>query len=84
VRSRGRCAEVFCAAAVEVEKRKLAVPVVPCGLLGGCHSEPLVEVCVDGLPSVTYGKVNAEIAMRISRNTCATAAGSGLYRGRAP
>jgi NADP-reducing hydrogenase subunit HndB len=58
-------AEVFALLRSEVEKRKLAVPVVPCGCSGGCHSEPLVEVCVDGLPSVTYGKVNAEIAMRI-------------------
>ncbi len=58
-------AEVFVLLAAEVEKRNLPVAVQPCGCAGSCHSEPLVEVCVDGLPPVTYGRVNADVAMRI-------------------
>jgi (2Fe-2S) ferredoxin len=57
--------EVFNVLKAEVEKRKLPVAVKPCGCAGACHSEPLVEVCVHGLPAVTYGRVNADIAMRI-------------------
>ena len=30
-----------------------------------CYAEPLVEVKIDGLPQVTYGKVTKEIAMKI-------------------
>jgi len=57
--------EVFGILASEAEKRKLPVLVKPCGCSGACHAEPLVEVCVQGLPSVTYGRVTPEVAMRI-------------------
>jgi (2Fe-2S) ferredoxin len=57
--------EVFKVFSTEVEKGKLSIPVKQCGCGGACHSEPLVEVCVEGLPSVTYGRVTPEIAMRI-------------------
>jgi (2Fe-2S) ferredoxin len=57
--------EVFAVLSAEVDKRKLPVAVKPCGCSGACHAEPLVEVCVDGLPGVTYGRVTADIAMRI-------------------
>ena len=32
------------------------------GCMGLCHSEPMVEVFVPGMPSVLYGNVNEEIA----------------------
>jgi (2Fe-2S) ferredoxin len=57
--------EVFRILSAEAEKRGRAVPVMQCGCNGACFAEPLVEVCVDGLPSVTYGRVTPEIAMRI-------------------
>jgi (2Fe-2S) ferredoxin len=58
-------AEVFELLRAEVEKRKLPLQVQSCGCAGACHSEPLVEVSVNGLPAVTYGRVNADVAMRI-------------------
>jgi (2Fe-2S) ferredoxin len=57
--------EVFAVLSAEVDKRKLAVVVKPCGCSGACYAEPLVEVCIDGLPGVTYGRVTPDIAMRI-------------------
>jgi (2Fe-2S) ferredoxin len=57
--------DVFNLLLSEVEKRKVPIRVLPCGCGGACHSEPLVEVCVEGLPSVTYGKVTADVALRI-------------------
>lgn len=35
------------------------------GCMGLCFSEPTVEVVVPGMPTVVYGKVNAEVARRI-------------------
>jgi len=32
------------------------------GCMGLCHSEPMVELIVPGMPSVLYGNVNEEIA----------------------
>jgi NADP-reducing hydrogenase subunit HndB len=57
--------EVFAVLTAEVDKRKLSVAVKPCGCSGACHAEPLVEVCIDGLPVVTYGRVTPDVAMRI-------------------
>jgi|WetSurMetagenome_2_1015567.scaffolds.fasta_scaffold01990_8 (2Fe-2S) ferredoxin len=56
---------VFTLLAGEVEKRKIPISVRPCGCGGACYAEPLVEVFVEGLPPVTYGKVTPEVAMRI-------------------
>jgi (2Fe-2S) ferredoxin len=30
-----------------------------------CYAEPLVEVIIEGLPPVVYGRVNKEIAAKI-------------------
>jgi NADP-reducing hydrogenase subunit HndB len=49
----------------EVRKRSLPIEVNKCGCIGMCYAEPLVEVKVEGLPVVTYGKVNREVALRI-------------------
>jgi (2Fe-2S) ferredoxin len=57
--------EIFDTLAGEVQKRGLKTRVGRCGCSGSCYAEPLVEVCVSGLPSVTYGKVTREIAVRI-------------------
>ena len=35
------------------------------GCMGMCHSEPIVEVVVPGMPTVVYGKVDAETARKI-------------------
>jgi (2Fe-2S) ferredoxin len=49
----------------EVKKRNIQIEVKKCGCVGMCYAEPLVEVSVDGLPVVTYGKVNKDIAIKI-------------------
>jgi NADP-reducing hydrogenase subunit HndB len=35
------------------------------GCMGMCHSEPTVEVVVPGMPTVIYGKVDAEVVKEI-------------------
>ena len=57
--------EVFTLLKSEAEKRSVPIQVKPCGCNGACYSEPLVEVAVEGLPVVTYGKVTPEVAMKI-------------------
>lgn len=37
------------------------------GCMGLCHAEPTVEVEVEGMPRVIYGKVDGETARRIVR-----------------
>lgn len=37
------------------------------GCMGLCYSEPTVEVSVPGMPTVVYGKVDAETARKIVR-----------------
>jgi len=50
---------------LEVEKRFPQIAVRQCGCNGLCHAEPLVEVCVPGVPAVIYGQVTKEVAQRI-------------------
>jgi len=35
------------------------------GCMGLCHSEPTVEVVVEGMPTVIYGHVDAELGKKI-------------------
>lgn len=35
------------------------------GCMGTCHSEPTVEVIVDGMPTIIYGNVDAELGRKI-------------------
>jgi NADP-reducing hydrogenase subunit HndB len=35
------------------------------GCMGLCYAEPTVEVAMPGMPSVIYGKVDAEVARKI-------------------
>ena len=50
----------------ELDKAGLPdVAVRQTGCMGLCHSEPTVEVVVPGMPTVVYGKVDAETARKI-------------------
>ncbi len=49
----------------EVKKRNLQIEIKKCGCAGMCYAEPLVEVSVEGLPSVIYGTVNKDVATKI-------------------
>jgi|WetSurMetagenome_2_1015567.scaffolds.fasta_scaffold1542614_1 (2Fe-2S) ferredoxin len=49
----------------ETKMRHLSIAVRKCGCGGMCYAEPIVEVKVNGLPAVTYGKVSRDIAIRI-------------------
>ena len=65
-------AEVFNTFIEEAKKRNLEVEIKKCGCQGMCFAEPLVEVRVKGLPTVTYGKVNNDIAVKIlEKHICA-------------
>jgi (2Fe-2S) ferredoxin len=57
--------EVYNTFAEQIKTRKFNVKLKKCGCAGMCYVEPLVEVKVAGLPTVTYGKVNKEIAIQI-------------------
>lgn len=49
----------------EVKKRNIQIEIKKCGCIGMCYAEPLVEVNVDGLPTVIYGRVNKDVAIKI-------------------
>lgn len=57
--------EVLAVLMDEAKKRNLTIAIEKCGCLGMCSVEPLVEVKVEGLPSVIYGKVDKELAVKI-------------------
>ena len=57
--------EVFTTFVEEAKKRNLTIDIKRCGCQGMCYAEPLVEVKTPGLPSVIYGRVNKEIAVKI-------------------
>jgi len=58
-------AEVYKTLREENDRRNLGLAISQCGCAGQCYAEPLVEVCVDGLPRVVYGRVNQETAREI-------------------
>ncbi|HSW58760.1 MAG TPA: (2Fe-2S) ferredoxin domain-containing protein [Dehalococcoidales bacterium] len=49
----------------QIKSRKSGIRLIKCGCSGLCYAEPLVEVRKNGLPTVTYGKVTPDMAMRI-------------------
>ena len=52
--------------AEELDKAGLRnVAIRQTGCMGLCHSEPTVEVVVPGMPTVVYGKVDADTARKI-------------------
>lgn len=57
--------EVFNTLIDEAKKRNIQIDIKKCGCLGMCYAEPLVEVNIEGLPPVVYGRVNKEIAAKI-------------------
>lgn len=58
--------EAFTAILDEVEQQGMThVLVRQTGCMGLCHSEPTVEVIGPGMPTVIYGKVDAELGRRI-------------------
>ncbi len=57
--------KVFKTLVEEKEKRKAEIAIEQCGCSGMCHAEPLVEVCVQGMPTVVYGGVDEETAIKI-------------------
>lgn len=57
--------EVYQVFSEEAVKRGLAIKVLKCGCLGACYAEPLVEVALSDMPTVLYGKVNRDTALKI-------------------
>ncbi len=51
----------------ELAKKEFDLPVLRSGCAGMCYAEPLVEVNIEGMPRVLYGKVTEEIALKIVR-----------------
>lgn len=49
----------------EAKKRNIEIDIRKCGCKGACSAEPLVEVNVEGLPRVLYGRVTKEVAITI-------------------
>jgi NADP-reducing hydrogenase subunit HndB len=49
----------------QVKQKNLPVRVERCGCAGQCYAEPLVEVAVNGVPQVVYGRVDVETAVKI-------------------
>lgn len=49
----------------ETKKRNIEIEIKKCGCVGMCYAEPLVEVNIEGMPRVFYGKVDKETAVKI-------------------
>lgn len=49
----------------ETKRLGIKVDIRRCGCIGMCYAEPLVEVSAAGLPKVTYGKVDKNVALEI-------------------
>lgn len=49
----------------EAQKHNLDIRVERTGCAGMCFAEPLVEVCVEGMPRIVYGQVDKETAVKI-------------------
>lgn len=57
--------DVFDTLTKEIKRRDIAIELRQTGCVGMCYAEPLIEVYVEGLPVVTYGKVNGDVALRV-------------------
>ncbi len=57
--------EVFDLLKTEFRRRGHEIAVRRCGCVGMCYAEPLVEILVEGMPRVFYGKVDKDTALRI-------------------
>ena len=57
--------DVYDVLVAEAKTRGLDLSIKKCGCVGLCSAEPMVEVNIDGVPRVFYGKVNKEVAHKI-------------------
>ncbi len=57
--------EVYKTLVEEVKSHGVDVAVIKCGCAGLCSAEPLVEVNVEGMPHVFYGKVTRDVAQKV-------------------
>ncbi len=57
--------EVYQTLLKESKERSIPVEVRKCGCQGMCYAEPLVEVTVEGMPRVIYGRVTRDVAVKI-------------------
>ncbi len=60
-------AKTYRALEEELTRQGQSVSLLTCGCLGMCYAEPLVEVCIEGLPRVVYCRVNEDCAREIVR-----------------
>lgn len=49
----------------EKNKLNLDISIRKCGCIGTCFAEPIVEVVIENMPKIIYGKVTKKIAARI-------------------
>ena len=57
--------EVYDTLLEESRKHNADIDIKKCGCVGMCSAEPLVEVHVKNMPTVFYGKVDKEVAIKI-------------------
>ena len=57
--------KVFSKFQEEKDRRHLEIRIEQCGCAGMCYAEPLVEILVAGMPRVTYGRVDEQVAVDI-------------------
>ncbi|MDO5577113.1 MAG: (2Fe-2S) ferredoxin domain-containing protein [Fibrobacter sp.] len=57
--------EVYDVLVNEVKTRGINVNVCKTGCIGMCHAEPIIEVAVEGLPAVMYGRVTRDVALQV-------------------
>jgi len=57
--------DVYDTLVTEVARAGVDVKVKKCGCLGMCYAEPLIEVKIEGMPTVVYCRVDKDVAARI-------------------
>jgi (2Fe-2S) ferredoxin len=57
--------EVLATLTEEIKKQNLDIEIRKCGCIGMCYAEPLVEIQIEGMPRVFYGKVDKDTAAKI-------------------
>lgn len=57
--------DTFFALKQELAKRKISLEVKRCGCAGQCSVEPMIEVAMEGMPTVHYGKMTKDKIQRL-------------------
>lgn len=57
--------EIYDLFSQEIKAHNVVIDLKKTGCIGMCHCEPLVEIFVEGLPPVTYGRVTKDVALRL-------------------